>query len=254
MPTPKPASGGGPRFEVSEQLEAASALFRKHLLKCLPLAMIAVLASSAADLYWRVQGHTGPVAASEAGKINVPDDPAFWIIDVAGTLLSILLTATVMLRLQALRSGRQLSVAENLRAAVARWMPATVATFLAVAAIGVGMVLLLVPGIYLAVCMVVVLPVVLFEPVDPAAALLRSFRLVRPVWVKVFACVLISALIGFICLLALTGIMGLLFGAILTSHVAQAVMQAIVLAGLAAFYVFAAALALTIYTAASSSA
>jgi hypothetical protein len=253
-PAPKPAPKGGPRFEVNEQLEAAGTMFRAHLLKCLPLAMVAVLASSAADLYWRMRGHTLSVSVSEAGKIKLPDDPLFWIIDVAGTFLSILLMSSVVLRLHALRSGRLPSIGENLRAAAARWLPAMAATILGMIAVAIGLLALLVPGIYLAVCLVVLLPVVLFEPVEPMAAVVRAFQLVRPVWVKVFACTLISALIGLICLLALTGVMGLLFGAVLNNHLAEAVLQAVFLAGFAAFYVFIAALSLALYTAASSSA
>jgi hypothetical protein len=258
--TPKLQPEGSPRFLVNEQLEAAGALFRAYLLKCLPLAMVSVLASSAADLYLRLSGQAPIAVVSNAAKLTLPHDPVYWVLYLAGTLLSVLLTCTVVLRLQALRAGRQPAVADNLRAALRRWLPAVIATLLAMVTIALGLVMLLVPGIYFAVCALVLLPVVLFEPLEPAAALLRSFQLVRPVWVKVFACALISILIGVICLLALTGILGLLFGAVLENHVAEAVLQALILTGLAAFYVFFAALSLTIhtalstYTAASSSA
>jgi hypothetical protein len=200
------------------------------------------------------------------GKWSFPDDPVFWIIDIAGTLLSILLTCAVTLRLRALQSGKQPSVAENLSGAAARWLPAVVATLLAALPVSLGLAallvpgmhlavsILLIPGIYLAICMVVLLPVVLFEPVGPLAALVRSFRLVRPIWVKVFACTLIAGLTGMICLLVLTIVMGLLFGAIFSPHLAQAALQAITLGAVAIFYVFVAALSLTVYTAASSSA
>jgi hypothetical protein len=249
---PPPAPQGGPRFEVNEQLETAGAMFRAHLLKCLPLAMVAVLATSAADLYLRVTGQAPITPAAKGTTIKLPDDPMFWAIDVAGTLLSILLTSTMIIRLRALHAGGQPTVAENLRAAAARWLPAVATTILAVLVIAMGLMLLIVPGIYLAICAVVLLPVVLLEPIEPSQALLRCFRLVKPQWVKVFACMLISLLIGIICLVALAGILGLLFGAVLDNHLAEAVLQAIVLAGLATFYVFIAALSLTIYTTLSS--
>jgi hypothetical protein len=223
-------------------------MFRTHLLKCLPLAMVAVLATSAADLYLRISGQAPIVPAANGTTIKLPDDPLFWIIDVAGTLLSILLTSTMIFRLQALRTGKLPGVAENLRAAAARWLPAVMTSILAMLVIAFGLLLLIIPGIYLAICAVVLLPVVLFEPVEPAAALVRCFQLVKPLWVKVFACLLISLLIGIICLVALTGVLGLLFGAVLQNHLAEAVLQALILAGLAAFYVFLAALSLTIYT------
>ena len=242
-----------PRFEVNEQLEKAGTLFRAHLLKCLPLSMVAVLASSAAELYYNGFGRAPAEAKPEPATLKLPDDPLFWIIDVAGALVSVWLMNAVILRLAALRAGRLPPIGENLRASGARWLPAAGATFLALMAVFVGLLALIVPGVYLAICMVVLMPVVLFEPVDPVGALLRSYRLIRPLWVKTFACVLISAFMGFVCLLALTSVLGLLFGAVAENHLVQAVLQALVLALLAAFYVFVGALSLTIYTTAASS-
>jgi hypothetical protein len=253
-PTPVPKRGSAPRFEVNEQLEVAARLFRTYLLKCLPLSMVAVLAASASELYLNMTGQATLTAKGGATVIKLPTDPVYWVLDIAGTLLSVLLVCTVMLRLQALRAGKHPAVMENLRAATARWLPAAGTTLLSLLAVGIGLVALIVPGIYLAVCLVVVLPVILFEPVDPITALVRSFRLVRPLWVKVLACVLISGFVGFVCLLALSAILGLLFGAVQDNHLVNAVLQAIVLAFLATFYVFVASLSLTIYTAASSSA
>lgn len=240
-------------IDVNKILEESAQLFRRHLLKCLPVAMVAVLASSAADIYWRMTGHA-PLSAASPGELKLPDSPLFWLLYGFGTVVSMLLWSTVLLRLKGLRDGVQNSLAADLQAAAARWAPAMLAMLLAMALVVLGLLAFLVPGIYLAVCTAVLLPVILLEPVTPAAAVLRCYQLIRPIWVRSFACLLIAALIGLICLFVVGLVAGLLLALLRNGPVGQAAAQAAVLAAVAAFTVFASALALTLYTAASSSA
>ena len=62
--------------------------------------------------------------------------------------------------------------------------------------------LLLLPGVFLLVCYLVLLPVLLFEKLNPYTALVRSVQLVRPHWWKALATLVIAVLVLLICTLA----------------------------------------------------
>jgi hypothetical protein len=251
-------------FEVGQLLSAASQQFRRHLLKCLPMAMVAVLASMAREFYWAASGHAPPTTLEAFAARPVPDDPVYWAIFAAGSLLSILLVSAVLLQLRSLAAGRQLPLADILRMALPRLWPATLALLLValgatllaevLLTAGLGWVAYVLVALAALTLLALLLPVVLLEPLQPLAALLRSWALLRPIWVKVFACVLIALLIGAVCLLTLGLLATLVLVAVLGTQLASAVLQAVILAALAAFYVFACTLGLMLYTAASSSA
>ena len=57
------------------------------------------------------------------------------------------------------------------------------------------------PDVFLIVCFVVLLPMVLFEQRSPYAAVMRSVQLVRPLWGKVCAALVIAMLIVVVCVL-----------------------------------------------------
>jgi hypothetical protein len=234
--------------EVSELLDSAYGLFKRALPSCLPLAMAAVLVAESATLYWLGTGH--------APGRQPPADPVYWALELAGTLLYLLLAAALVLRLNAVRRGRLTRLRDDLAVAGRRWVVLVSATVLATLIIALGVLALILPGIYLAVCLAPLTAVVLLEPLTPVAAIRRCLQLVRPMWIKVFACLLIAALIIIVCLFTVGLISSLLLYALVGSNaqLANALGTAVLMAVMAAVQVFLFALCLTIYSAASSSA
>jgi hypothetical protein len=245
MPSPPPLTRTA---EVSDLLDSAYGLFKQALLKCLPLAMAAVLVAEAASLYWLATGHA-------LGR-HPPADPLYWVLELAGTLLYLLLAAALVVRLNALRAGRPTQLRDNLLTAAHRWPVVVSATIIASLMIAAGILALVLPGIYLAVCLAPLTAVAVVEPLAPIAAIKRCIQLVRPMWVKVFACLLIAALIIIVCLFTVGLISSLLLYMLMGSNlaIANALGTAILMAVMAAVQVFLFALCLTIYSAASSSA
>lgn len=233
---------------VSDLLETATRLFRSTLLKCLPLAMLAMLLAMLPTLYLQVTGQP-------AGNA-LPQDSRYWLLYVLGTCGSLLFSSALMLRLQALRAGSVTRVSDDLRRALPRWPTVLIASLLGAALVMAGLLVLLLPGIYLAVCLTPLTAVALLEPVNAVAALRRSFMLVRPMWVKTFACIVIGGLVVAVCAFTALLILSLLAGMLGGSGDAavRAVMTGGMLVTLAAATAFFSALCLTIYSAASSSA
>ncbi len=244
MTASKPAPGA---VRVSDLLETAARLFRATLLKCLPLGMLAVLCARLPNIYWTATGHQMSLKAQYDLNFNA--------LTVVGTTAELWLLGAMMLRQRAVAVGAPLHTLAELRAATHRMPVMLLSAVLATISIAAGLVLLVLPGIYLAVCYLVWLPVVLFETPGPLAALLRSEHLIRRLWWKALAALVITVLIFFIGAVVFAAIIAALAGLVAGDGPAFAAIDAAgTVAFGALFVVYLSALQLVLHSAASSSA
>jgi hypothetical protein len=237
-----------PGASVSQMLETASRLFRVTLAKCLPLSMVAVLAAELSNLYWIARGHAAPQF-----ERPLPSDPTWWTLSLLGAAVALYLASAMMLQQRSLIAGIACPARAALRAALQR-LPLLLASWvLAQASLVVGLALLVLPGLFLFVCYLVMLPVVLFEHPNPGMVLIRCVMLVRPQWWKTLAALVIAGVVILVCVLVFAAILSIL-AVLITGPGFQAVAAACLVAFLAAALVFLSALALTLHSAASYSA
>jgi hypothetical protein len=243
------ASSPAPRgARVSRWLETATRLFGATLLKCLPLGMLAFLCWRLPSFYWQASGHHMSIQAYH--------DPAFNLLTLFGMTLELWLVGALMLRQRAMARGIPLDAIAALQAAARRLPSLLIGTLLATLSIVVGLLLLVIPGVYLAICYLLVwLPVVLIDGLGPYASLLRSVRLLRPLWGQALAALVIAVLIFFIGAIVYAAIIQALAGVLPSDGAALAAIEAAgtVLFG-ALFVVYLSALQLVLHSAASSSA
>jgi hypothetical protein len=236
--------------EVSDIMDAAMRVFRATLPKCLPIAMLAILLVQLASLYWMSTG--------KPQGILQPRDATFWILFVLGFVAWQLLAAIIMLRQRSMVAGQVPDLPGEWRQALPRWPLLVVTAVLSGALMSLGLIALLVPGIFVFVCFLLLRPVVLFEKVDPLRALERCIRLVRPRWLKFCAAALIGSLIVVVCTFAaivgLSLLVALLGGIGVKAAGVNALGAACVLGLLAVAAVYFSALWLALYSLASSSA
>jgi len=162
-------------------------LFRVTLLKCLPLATIAVLCPYVPTLYWMATGHDF--------SHGLPKDVTYWVLYVIAAALTLFIASAVMLQQRSIALGVAFSSSTSL-AAAARRLPALLVTWvLANLSLVAGFLLLVVPGVFLSVCYLVLVPVVLFERHNPYMALVRCVLLVRPQWWKILAALVITVVV-----------------------------------------------------------
>lgn len=237
-----------PGASVSQILQTASRLFRVTLAKCLPLSMLAVLAAEVANLYWRARGHSAPQFYEP-----LPADPVWWTLSLLGVAVALYLSSAMMLQQRSLIAGIVCPARAALRAALHR-LPLLLASWvLAQASLVVGLALLVLPGLFLFVCYLVMLPVVLFEHPSPGMVLVRCVALVRPQWWKALAALVFAGAVILVCVLAFAAILSIL-AVLITGPGFQAVAAACLVAFFAAALVFLSALALTLHSAVSYSA
>jgi hypothetical protein len=255
MPPPRAAS-------VSDLLQTAVRLFRATLPKCLPFAMVAVLLAQLPAIYWIATGHQV--------SLKVPEDATYEALSLLGLIFEIWLMASMMLRQRAIISAAPVHAVAELNAALQR-LPVLLLTFLlGLLSVAAGPLLaitllpgilkfiaatlLMVPGIFLLVCYTVALPVALFEPVGPYSALVRSVQLIRPVWWKTLAALVIASLAMVVCLVAFAAVIGIVALLVQQGPAFTAIQTASFVGLFAVVFVFFSALALVLHSAASNSA
>jgi len=232
---------------VSDLLQTAARLFRASLLKCLPLGMMAVLCASLPNIYWNATGH--------AVNLFGPYDTNFRVLSLIGIAIALWLFGAMMLRQRAVALGAPILLGAELQASLRRLPVMLLSSFLADLSVALGLLLLLLPGVYLLVCYLVLLPVILFEDAGPVAALLRSVRSMRRLWWPALAALVIALLLFLIGTLVFAAILVVAAEMFAGNSVA---MKAVVNAGVVGFYalfvVYLSALQLVLHSAASSSA
>jgi hypothetical protein len=231
---------------VSEWLERAGQLFRVSLLKCLPLATIAVLCSDVPLLYWIASGHDFAHPP--------PADSPYWTLYMFAAAVALYVLSAVMLQQRSVALGPILEAGAALREALRRFPMLLLTLALAWVSLVAGFFLLILPGIFLLVCYLILMPVVLFERQNPYMTLVRCVQLVRRHWWKLLAALLIALLM----MLAGVIVVGAVLDVVAALLAGQgSAFQAIVAAGSVAIGAvalsFLSALELTLHSALASS-
>jgi hypothetical protein len=247
MPAPLPLPTR--TASVSELLDAGSRIWRATLPKCLPLAMIAIVVLNVPRFYAGVSGH--PIT----NPLVLPKDPAYWAYYAAAMIAYLFVGSIAILRQRALLQTGQSDFRAALAAAAAR-LPALVAAMvLSYLAVVLGTMLLVLPGIYIGVCVFLIWYVVLFDTPNPWRALLRSVQLVHPLWWKYCASILIALAVMFISVFVASMVAGVLVELLLPagSPAGSAIAEAAGIGLMGAGLLFITAVGIVLHSAASSS-
>ena len=151
--------------------------------------------------------------------------------------------------------GAPLALRDELVGALRRLPVMLLCWILVVASTMLGLLLLIVPGLFLFVCYLVLLPVVLFDGAGPYAALVRCVQLVRPHWWQYCAAFVIALFLVVIFAFVLILFVSLIEQLLLDSGPAFEAIWAASSIGVAALVMcFLCALVLVLHSAASNSA
>jgi len=163
-----------------------------------------------------------------------------------------------MVRQRELIQGRAANLRFDLANALARWPMLVVSALMAWLLVFAGTLAFILPGVFAAVCLLLLRPVVLFDAHNPLHAISRSFSLARPLWIKILACAVIAALVFVICAFAAAACLGILQSLLIMGGLQPAALSAFAAAcGLgvqAVALVYFNSLWLVLYSTASSSA
>jgi hypothetical protein len=153
---------------IGEVLDSAFIIFKITLIKCLPLGLLAMVASQSQSIYDVATGR--PLAAHNL---------TWYLFLLVGTLLSVVLSSAIILRQVAILDRQPTLLLGDLSRAFGRLPAMSVALFLGLLAVCAGLALLIVPGIYLALAFLFAGPAILLSGTGPVAALRQGLRLIR---------------------------------------------------------------------------
>jgi hypothetical protein len=211
--------------------------------------MMAVVAINVPRFYASASGH--PIT----NPLELPKDPVYWAYYALALVAYLFIGSLAILRQHALlRSGR-VEMRAVLTTAVARLPALLAAMVLSYLAVVLGTMLLVLPGIYIGVCVFLVWYVVLFDTPNPWRALLRSVQLVHPLWWKYCACILIALAVMLISVIMASMVAGLFVEALLQagSAMGRAIIEALGIGMMGAGLLFITAVGIVLHSAASSS-
>jgi uncharacterized membrane protein len=172
---------------IPEVLDTAFKLFSTSLLKVLPYGMLGTLAGQLGNIY--------NLATGRPLQRFLPRDPASWVVLAMSLVLSMALWAAMLLRQRAISQAAPVSMPAELNS-VARRLPALVGLLiLQLIAIGVGFVLLIIPGVYIGVALSMAVPALVLEDLGLIAAMKLSLRLMKGNWWRTFAIFLVTFVI-----------------------------------------------------------
>jgi hypothetical protein len=169
-------------------------MYKAHARHLLTIAFVIYVVAAAIEV---LLGLLGPIGALLAAFV--------------GIIAAFLLQATLIKAVEDVRDGRvDLSFSETMQAARPAVGRVAITSIVAAIAIGIGLVLLIVPGLYLLTIWCLVVPVVVLEGAESFAAFGRSRQLVRGHGWQVFG----TLVLVFVVLLAVGLIIGLLLAAL----------------------------------------
>jgi hypothetical protein len=193
LPFQRPVSSG-------EVLDTAFRLFKVSLVRCLPLSLAAVVMGQLPTAY--------ALASGRRPSVSLETDPVDLVLVVVAGLANLLLWGAILLRQHAIAHGRASTLVADLRRVLWLLVPSIAMALLSVLLIALGLVLLVVPGLYLAVALLFAYPAMLIDDQPVIGALRASLRLVRGNWWRT-SLVLTVALFAVIVFFAVGSVAGL---------------------------------------------
>jgi hypothetical protein len=201
---------------VGEVLDSGFRIFTVTLVRCLPYGLLSMLAGQLVNLFDIVTGQ--PLGEFGNG------DPFWFVWYAAGAIIALGLWSAMMLRQSAIAAGRPTRMRAELREAFTR-LPLVLASLIVwIVGTAIGLVLLVIPGIYLSVALPFAWPAVIVRRMGLGESIRYSLRLSRRNWWRTGA----VFTVGFVVLFVFYAV-GLVF-ALLIAPVVGAVDLAVVTA------------------------
>jgi hypothetical protein len=172
---------------IGEVLDTTFKLLGISLVKTLPYGILMTIVGQL--------GNIDNLLTGRNARIFVPRDPATWLLWTVSMLGSLLLWAALILRQRAIAQDAPVSMRAELAAAV-HMLPSLAGLFILVtAAVLCGALLLIVPGVYLAVAFSMATPALVLAGKGPIDAMNYSLSLIRGHWWRTLGIFLVTAVI-----------------------------------------------------------
>ncbi len=186
-------------------------LYAAALPVCWSLSLTSALLVMAPNTYLQLQLRGDPTRAMAQFS-----SPTVWICYAAIMVVSVALSVSIMVRTLNVANGEDGSFASALSRGFGLFPRTCLASILFGLAVFVGIILLIVPGIFLMVAFMLSAPLIVAEDMSATASLSRSRQLIKGDWWRtcaIFSVALLVAYLLIICVGFISGVAGVLGGA-----------------------------------------
>lgn len=190
-------------------LDTTFQLYKASVVKMIPLSLLTVIAGSPSSIYAFTQGGIGD-PANPLAMFTMMSSASYWLVALAGMIGSLWMISASYLKIGAIGSGGDLGLGAALQKAVTRLPAVVIMTLLFGIAIGVGCILLLIPGLILMVSLALCFNPALFENKGPFDSLTESHRLVWGNWWRTFVIFSVGVVVIFVIYMLAALIIGLI--------------------------------------------
>jgi hypothetical protein len=175
---------------IGQVLDRAFRIFQAALARCLPHGMLSMIAGQLPNIYQLAMGRSmQPLGGG---------DPVWWILYAIGTALALVLWSAMLLRQRSTVDGQPVNALTELKEALRR-IPALIGLLLLIALmVAGGVILLILPGIYLATASSLAWPALMVERRSPLDAVRQSLRLVKGNWWRVSAVIAVALIVALV--------------------------------------------------------
>jgi len=201
-PTFAPAVGQENAFGVGRVIAHTFSTWRHHVLVFSLLTLVAdlpillVAAFAGASIPGITAPSPSPFDPAAAGAAQAALPPAFWIAYLVTLLLFVVEAGAITHGVIHHLAGKRVSLGAMVAAGLRRAVPLLVVGLLCYVMVLVGMMLLLVPGVYLACAVAVAIPAVVVERPGVFGAIKRSFALTKGKRFAIFVVFLVFGLVA----------------------------------------------------------
>ncbi|HEY4211546.1 MAG TPA: hypothetical protein VGM84_08705 [Steroidobacteraceae bacterium] len=163
---------------IGEILDTAFHIFKLTWLKGLPYGVLAMLASQTQSIYYVLTRQ--PLRQFGGG------DPRWWVFFILGTCGTLWMGSALLLRQASLLEGKSSSFGAELRITLRRLPSLIAAVVVNIAAVFLGLVVAVVPGLYLLVGLSLTAPAIMLSAKGAIGGPGYSLELVRGHWLRSF--------------------------------------------------------------------
>jgi hypothetical protein len=179
-------------------LDVSFQLYKASVASVWPVCLLLVL-GSVPSLFFAMQASTAAASGDPTAALDIFGDPRYWLAILLTIAISVLASGAMYLKQQAIANDQELGLGSALQTSLGRLLPQVLTFILYSLAVGIGFVLLLVPGFILMLSLMLCWLLVVLETKGPVAALTGSHRLVWGNWWRTAAILTV----GFIILIVL---------------------------------------------------
>jgi hypothetical protein len=191
-------------------LDTTFQLYKSSLGVLWPLCLLLSIVGSPPNIYLLVKGNALTAAAGVEDLLAVFTDPIYLLVVFVTWAGMMWVTGALYLKQNAVGTDVELSNGAALQAAVGRILPLFVMGILFAIAVGLGTLLLLIPGLILFVSLVLGTALVVLERKGPIAALTGSHKLVWGNWWRTLIILSIGGILVIVIYMAVALVIGVI--------------------------------------------